>query len=715
MESAVKLSMWDGRRVAAAVLLAVVVGVWGVLGLTLGLMPATLLIVSLLVVATLPGAAIVKRLFNRPGLLYYLVLGTVFGLGLWAMGGMVSHLTGVFLTRWIPSLLALILWVLPRSKKMLVGNDDGSLGARVLRLPVHGVVGAGLALIALVPTLKTVLQSQPVKWDGWYQFYPDLNFHVAIAGEVAARAPQENPWVSDVVLSYPWLFHSSMGLWSNVSGATAADIVLQAWPVLFAILIPLLIAIVGWELSRSRFVALSAPLAYVLAHGLVISPATFVQVPLFQISPTRDFANLFFLVAVLSMSQLIGRVPATKFGNWWLLALAMSTFVAVASKGSEPPILLGGILSAGLFLIVKRRVRRQDFVALGVFLIGVSAGTVLVLPEPGMANLSWGPLTFLDANLPDRAVVSLVLLALLALAIFGLWLVIGSEESAGWLVASLLAGVMLAGLLGLGLLTHPGYSQNYFWQSVQPVFSIAIVWAALILWRRHGVTLIGTSLAIFFSAQVLSSLTAKLWVVGVGILVSAVVAAVALSKRHDPSGKTTQSSTAMRIGMVLALAGLLSQSAQLVSVPTGAVGGWHSTEDNSEAIHDSQLAAFEFIREHSLPSDIIISNKHCATGSIEDGTCLPNWFALSAWSERRVIVEGWGYTQKGTSTNWADDRLTLSDGFIESPTKAERTNLISSGVTFVYVDKREAFATNLGAFANLVFQSTWANVYSLKE
>lgn len=692
---------------AAGALLVNLLLLLGMLVFGLGIARAATLIGCVLGLATVPGGALVRLLFPGARPLYYLVLGTVIGLGLWAIGGLLSSVSGIYLIRWLPTALALALWFWPKRRLQRPLQPSGT------GFPVWGAVGSVLASMALLPALKVALVTQPVEWQGWHQFYVDLPFQIALTSEVAARVPESYPWVPDAVLSYTWLYHSAMGLWSSVTAVPAAEIVLRAWPILVVAIMPLLLSIVAWEVTHRRLVAAAAPVVYVLVHGLVVvSGSALEQQPLLQISPTRDFAHLFTLLAVLSMVRLFQRNDAPVPGRrWWLVLLVFSSFVAVGAKGSELPIIVGGILSAGLALILTRRVKLTDFVALAWLFAAVIGSTLLVLPEPGVAALSWGPLTFLPPDRPGGALTSIMVLALLAVGVVSFLIVIGRDERAGWPAAAVLAGVSAAGIAGLGLFTHPGGSQLYFWQGAQPVFAIAMTWALVVLWGRYRLSLVVATTLVFFVAHLTWTITNHLLVVAVVTAVVAGCAAVVLHRLLENGNRAV--AWRQRWGATAVLAAVLMSTAQIVSFPTGRSGGATSDSSSQRAIHGTQLEAFQYIRAHSAPEEMVVTNKHCFAGSVLTDDCVPRWFAVAAWSERSVLVEGWAYTHLDTSPESVREQLELSGEFINSPTVNELQGLLERGVTLVYVDKREPYSRDLAKVATLVYESEWANVYSL--
>ena len=689
-------SLRHGALYGAIGYLLVAAGLFGALGLSLGWGAAALSGVTLVMAAMLPGAALVRILLPHAGLLHYIVLGTTFGLMLWALGGFLSHVAGNYGVRWVPTFAVLALYAVVVARSRLPRRDPRPV-------PVLGALGAIAGVIAMIPALKTALSSQPTSWEGWVSLYPDLPFQAAIAADVAAQAPMETPWVAGTPLSYTWAFHSAMGVWSSTSSVPAFEVVLQVWPVVFTALIPGLIALVTWELSRSPWAAAMAPVLFTLAHGVLIAPGPFVQVPLFSISPTRDFGHLALLVVVLCLARTLGagtvKVP-------WLIALTFAMVVATASKGSVLPILLGGVLTAAFMLLVMRRFRWSDVAALAAFGVGAVVGFVVAIPDTNSAqSLSWGPLTFLGTGIVNTPQLSLMIVGLLLAAIVGVWLLLG--KSVDWILSSLIAGTMLAGVLGLALLSQTGGSQNYFWQGAEPLLSIALAWCGVILTQRYGLRVVVVAVAIALIGNLAIRVTSSPAVVTAAVVGLAVVgAAVILRAPRD-----RRSARVWLDGVIICL--VLTQAAQLVGVSNGYVASVSSTADDESATHSSQLAAFQFMRADSSPGDIIATNAHCRTGSIAGGDCDPRRFMIAAATQRRVLVEGWGYTQNGNSIDWVRSQIELSDDFINAPTSARQQRLVELGVKYIFVDERLGYSPELEDYSTLVFESEFARVYRL--
>ena len=691
-------------------------GVWYALGIAIVIVASAIIgspesalgmTLALLIVGVLPGSAVAAAVMRRSSVAHVLIVGTIIGLGLLSLGGMLSHLTEVGIVRWIPSVIGATVGALVVWRRRGRGQ---ALERAASRLPRSALVGAALAFVALLPSTAIALISQQVDWVGWVRFSLDVPFQVALAAEVSQHAPTQMPWVAGVELSYPWMYHSAMGVWASAAGVPAVDVVFQGWPVLVVALIPAAIALVAWEITRNRWAASASPLVFVLAHGIIPSDGLLNQLPLLTVSPTRDYAALFILLALLAFSHLLGRPSVRAMSGGWLAVLAIAAFVGAGAKGSSLPVMLGGVLLALFVIIVTRRLRWTSVLTFGVFALASTAGFIAALPVRGPNDaVVFGPMSFLPEDTPARLAVSVVLVVLLAGSSIGAWSIAGRGGLRARTGAALLAGVVLAGIVGLAGLSHPSHSQLYFWQSAQPALAILLAWAAVRLIAERGrVVIVAGALTLLLTATA-GSTPAPAWALGVGLAALASIVAIVVVVRTSPTGGLRRN-----LLVWVGLAGMLVQAAQLVSVPEGRLGGSRSDVSVIGALHSSQRDALQYIDARAGSEELVVSNRHCyrAASTTEDA-CEGRWFATAAWSERRVLVDGWAYTPYGADPSWVSEQLTLSDGFIQSPSAEELNELRSAGVGWVYVDTRLPHAEELADFAELEFEGEFAQVYRL--
>ena len=109
--------------------------------------------------------------------------------------------------------------------------------------------------------------------------------------------------------------------------------------------------------------------------------------------------------------------------------------------------------------------------------------------------------------------------------------------------------------------------------------------------------------------------------------------------------------------------------------------------------------AARWLANHSSPDDIVATNIHCMHPNTDE--CDNRNFWLSAYSERRVVVEGWGYTVATNESGAVSDRissrvpipdtrrLAINDAAFERPSRATISRLVRSyGVSWLFVSKK---------------------------
>jgi hypothetical protein len=131
----------------------------------------------------------------------------------------------------------------------------------------------------------------------------------------------------------------------------------------------------------------------------------------------------------------------------------------------------------------------------------------------------------------------------------------------------------------------------------------------------------------------------------------------------------------------------------------------------------SRVDAARWVRDHSAPGDVLATNAHCLGGGVT-GYCDPRSFWLSAYAERRVLVEGWAFAPRVSETGdwrfWDPDLLRRNDAALTAPTAAGLAWLRSRGVRWLVVDRsvgRESPA--LGSAASLRYEAGGLAVYAL--
>ncbi len=100
-----------------------------------------------------------------------------------------------------------------------------------------------------------------------------------------------------------------------------------------------------------------------------------------------------------------------------------------------------------------------------------------------------------------------------------------------------------------------------------------------------------------------------------------------------------------------------------------------------------------WVRAHSNPDDLLATNEH------RSKTNTNRLFWLSAFSERRVLVEGWGFSERinaGYDARrspyapfWDRPLLITNDAAFTHPTEASVDDLAAHGVRWMVLNRRE--------------------------
>jgi hypothetical protein len=316
--------------------------------------------------------------------------------------------------------------------------------------------------------------------------------------------------------------------------------------------------------------------------------------------------------------------------------------------------------------------------------------------------------------------VAVLILAAIAAQIILIALATSQTSPTQQIAMSAILGAAIAGTLGLVIFGHPGTSQRYFYYNAYPLITaglaIAIVvvadkfgkkiyvWAAVLLaavWyytKLNPVTNFDDNLTSHI-AQVLVGTLALGW--------------ISLSALTVFKWRSTHLKQFILIALASAIAfnGTVSLATYKFSEPSKA--------SNVRAISDKQIRALRFIRDNSSPTDIVASNRHCRSGSIATNDCYPIWFPVSAYAERRVLVEGFSYTWKtaGEASEdqfWDPQTLKLNDSFFSAPTKANCQKMANRGVRWIYVDRRFDVG-DLEKVADKRFENSDASVYEVSS
>jgi hypothetical protein len=137
------------------------------------------------------------------------------------------------------------------------------------------------------------------------------------------------------------------------------------------------------------------------------------------------------------------------------------------------------------------------------------------------------------------------------------------------------------------------------------------------------------------------------------------------------------------------------------------------------------MEAGRWLRDHSDPNDLVATNAHCR--SVHVPPCDNHHFSVAAFTERRMLFEGTGYTARSFEIAQATGRNAGGIGYWDAAigqandAAFNQPSVASVGVLrdryrvrWLFADElHEPPSPDLSAFATLRFRSGYCAVYQL--
>ncbi|WP_139230168.1 hypothetical protein [Nocardioides terrae] len=505
----------------------------------------------------------------------------------------------------------------------------------------------------------------------------DYAYLLSLAGEVRNHMPPTTPYLVDERLDYHWFTFADVAA-MNWQGGQDLDLLLfrlgPLWCVVNAFIA---FGLLGARMAGRRSVALVALAIAVLVgsvnllHGAdtYVVDSTLLMVN-WMGSPTQGFGQLL-AVAVLYVA--VGILRGTSDG-WraWLLFGVLSG-VLMGAKATFVPVLGAGVALVVVIGLLRNRRVPLPALAMGCVLAVELAFAQIILfggarqgltVDPGADMRRLGAMIAVPADsgtLPLVAVSAAIVLGWLAPLAGAALLLLRPRPPAGRPGPSdpatqLVAGMVAAAVAVAVLLAHPGYSQYFFLRSGLPFGYLLVACGLarlddlgvrraagwwLVVAGAGGAAYVGLSRFVTRAPLDEAATARRALLLVVGVLVVAGVAWLLgrrMGRRLHVPGRAT-----LALGCVaVATLGMGTVRAVDIAVtyPAPAFDPVANPIDNGP-IPVGGVSAGHFVRDHSGPEDMVATNAHCAAPV---GPCNPRTFWISAYTERRIVLEGWGYT-----------------------------------------------------------------------
>jgi hypothetical protein len=778
LESPVPASSPDGRAAApawvgwvpagvvaagsVALLLWTGVGVWDLLRFSAYVLGAIVV----------PGTLLWRALRGGAGLIAVdLSAGAALGYALEVLAYIPARAVGLpLLVLVCPAAIIASFVGVPRLRRFWAGSG--------VRVPLWwGWALATVVGFVVIWSAASVFALHGLTWPGNATPYVDMPFQLALAGELKHHMPPQIPYLTGEPLNYHWFVYSDLASTSWVTGIELQTLLyrLSLLPVLIAFTI--LIASLARTVTGAWWTGPAAAAATYVAvvpslYAWTDSPATEGAILTgLWVSPTQTFGALLFVPVVLLLVELLrpGDKARERSGGR-LILLAIFLAAVAGGKATFLPILLGALFLVGIAdLLVTRRLNRVVLAAAGLtavctafaqlVLFGGASGGLVVRPLATVNVMAVASTTQL-ARL-GTPLLSVGTLAALVICL-ACWLLgwagvigLGARRRYADRAIMLLVGLALAGVgAAVIIFFHPSGSQIYFFESARPYLAVAAVagFANVLpplrsLSRRAWWALAAAASVGVLGVFVIRELgpgrvptVARYGVAGAVALLSlpyvaaaALAVAVGLAVARLSRGRPALRGLAFGAALVV-LAAMSLPDAVARIVPTAGHGVRYAlriapspaaANANPKAIPEGGVEAARWLRDHSSPDDLVATNTHCH--GVPAPNCDSRNFWVSAYTERRVLIEGWDYTGTMYAVSaakhlphiktpyWDPALLAANDAAFTSPSADTIGKLRDQyGVSWLLVDTRISTPpAALAQFATLRYRSGLFDVYSI--
>ncbi|MEV6968882.1 hypothetical protein AB0M47_27560 [Hamadaea sp. NPDC051192] len=593
-----------------------------------------------------------------------------------------------------------------------------------------------LARNPVVPTSEQTMQ------------YLDLSYQLSLAGEAKNHLPLHVPQVAGEPLNYHWFAYAHMAMASLVGGADLAAVSLRfAIPALCALTI-VLTAVVGARVSRKPWVGVvAAALFFTVGEFNFTDPVT---MPFGTQATFVIWHGMSMIYSWALLVALIGVLVPIITGEWrsWRGYLLAALLIAASSgaKASSLPVVLAALLLVAVAQLVRTKRIPWPVVLLGLLAAAGQFFATAVLYRFqtyatdvnvfGSLAVFAGPPAGEQRGWWEQAAVAIgVFVAFLLnmqLRLAGiiplLWRQRLRLEPAQWL----LLGGALGGVAAYLLVRQLSDGQQYFARAGFAFGVLLSAWGFVDVFDRARLSArarwyLGAFAAFLAVATVLAQLADAgrqtgsspfapvtpilkwsffLLLCGVA---GALVWYAARGSRPELRGKGGL--VVLTAILVVGAPGLVMDMVKSARSPNG--GAYYNT-----AMPRSRVLAARWVRDHSSPGDVLATNVHCLPVKYV-GQCDPRTFWLSAYAERRVLVEGWTFAPRiagdALKPFWDQELLERNDRAFTEPTPDDLAALKADGVRWLVADSRSGqVSPELAEYADLWHTEGQVSVYELR-
>lgn len=648
-----------------------------------------------------------------------LALGTVFGFGVQLPVFLLAVAVGAPLLVWLLPLLVVALSIAT------------PLGRGVWTLPtnrLHPGTAWGLAGISVFGNLWLWRQSAylaPLQMPGNKAMSIDETFHQALVAEVGNRFPPQIPNLMGYQLEYHWFVHAQIAAANAVTGLDSPTMLRVIMPAVMLLLALLALGAVALRLTGRHVAAFIAPALMAAGAYHLFGPdvQTYKAIDTylsarFLLSPSHSYGVMMSMPAIMLVLEVLRPSRHPSWPMW--LALAWSLLALAGSKATYIPIFLCGAIAAWVvILLLRRKVDPSASILVGILVV-VTGFSQLVLLGGRTGSLILDPFLTVEVigkrlgiEQGEYTVVLMTATLLMSWLLYGAGVVgLGRgrllDPRLVWMVVGTAAGITVPFLLYRGTM-----AQLWFSRSIATLVILASVWGLSRLMpnpltRRHalvfsavaatsGVAAFGFSLLLASERERPGTpdVTALVLTVVVPLVIVGTFLLARLVLGRARTGGSLGTALVVTVLVSLGSASVVALGYSMVTDPDRPNPG------RRDIFAAGGIEAADQIRRGSSVDEVVATNVHCADPDAPK--CDIRSFWVAAKTERRIVIEGWGYSapanamkaaaaKEGTAPTPPDDiqrRLAVNDAVFANPSERALGRLVDEyDVSWLFVSKK---------------------------
>ena len=242
-------------------------------------------------------------------------------------------------------------------------------------------------------------------------YYQDKVLFVSLAAEAVHHWPLQDPNLAGTALHYHYFYFLHEAAVHQVTGISLFQEEFRLVLPVLALLVLLQFAYAGRVFARSPASGVVGAVLFLFIGAFDPFPRVPSEFfPLSYLSGTYLFGLAFFLPAVTEMGVILrGTTERNRVAHWILAFVLLAA--SAGSKGSIPPVVLGGLVLLGLFALARDRALLWKVMGLGLGAAAIYATSRLTIYRDTGGDLPVHPLYILERELPAI----LIVLAILAI------------------------------------------------------------------------------------------------------------------------------------------------------------------------------------------------------------------------------------------------------------------------------------------------------------